>query len=183
MKIKQYKSPNFSSRGGVAPDMIVLHTSEGTFKGGIEWLCRKETEAATHFFVSKKGEVAQLVDIDEAAWGNGTSVDPNSNKFFGKAKNPLVKARPMNANKYSISIENEGVYAKDGGKLTPEQFKANIELIRFIRSEVKRIYGKDIPISDKNITTHCQITPITKPNCGRGVDLSALVSAVALACK
>jgi N-acetylmuramoyl-L-alanine amidase len=183
MKIKQYKSPNYGERGTVAPDVIVLHTSEGFFQSGIDWLCRPETQASTHFFVSKKGEIAQLVDIKKAAWGNGTSSDPASNKYNGKAINPLVKVRPANANRYTVSIENEGIYKKDGGKLTPEQFKANVELIRYIRAEVKKIYGKEVPISEKNITTHCRITPATKPTCGLGVDLPALVSAVALACK
>jgi N-acetyl-anhydromuramyl-L-alanine amidase AmpD len=184
LKIKQYKSPNFGERFGSAPMMIVLHTSEGSFQGGIDWLCKKEAEASTHFFVSKKGEIAQLVDLKAAAWGNGTtSVDPASNKYYRKAKNPLVRQMIVNANRYSVSIENEGVYKKDGGKLTEAQFKANVELIRHIRAEVKRIWRVDIPINEVHITTHSQITPETKPFCGLGVDLPALVSAVALACK
>jgi N-acetyl-anhydromuramyl-L-alanine amidase AmpD len=73
--------------------------------------------------------------------------------------------RGVNANKYTISIEHEGVWATTKGKLTVKQLATTIDLIAWIRSEVKRIYGTIIPLDRAHIVGHYQISPINKPNC------------------
>lgn len=165
MKIEQKTSPNHFSRSGWKPDMIVCHIAEGTYDGTIGWLCNPASQTSAHFVVGRDGRAAQLVPLSEAAWCNGTSTEANDNRYYGKSTLEAVRSRRTNANLYTVSIEHEG-YWKDGhGKLTAQQREATTELIRYIRSEVKQLYGTEIPVDREHIVGHCEINPITKPCC------------------
>lgn len=164
-KITKKSSPNKMSRNGWKPDMIVSHIAEGTYDGTISWLCNPKSQASAHFVISKKGEITQLVDIREAAWGNGTSTDSKKNNHYSKSSLKIVRDRKTNANYYTISIEHEGFYNQGKGKLTPEQLEATIWLHKYIIDEVKNIYGIEIPLDREHIVGHYQIDPIRKPNC------------------
>lgn len=164
-KIRQKKSPNKMSRQGRKPDMIVSHIMEGYYETGIGWLCNPQSQASSHFVVSKKGEITQLVNIRESAWVNGTSTDSKKNNHYSKSSLKLVRDRKTNANYYTIGIEHEGFSNQGQGKLTPEQFKATVWLHKYIITEVKKIYGVDIPVDREHIVGHYQIDPIRKPNC------------------
>lgn len=173
---KSRKSPNFGSRGGIVPDMIVLHTSEGYFDSGVDWLCNPKAQASTHFFVGKKGQCAKMVDLKNAAWGNATTFKIASDgRHYKKSKNELVRSRPYSANRYTISIECEGIFSKDGGKLTEAQHKTVVKLIKKIIKRVKKIYGIDIPIDRTHIVSHSELVPMWKPNCGTGIDKDRIV--------
>lgn len=178
-KIVQKSTPNKFDRKGWKPDMIVSHITEGSYAGAVSWLMNPISKASSHFVVSQKGEITQLVDLKEAAWINGTSTDSKNNIFYGKSTLDLVRNRKTNANYYTIGIEHEGFYAKANGKLTEEQFKATVWLHKHIRAEVKRIYGIDIPVDREHIIGHYQITPISKPNCpGQSFQWDALIKAL-----
>ena len=165
MKIEQKASPNCFSRDGWTPDMIVCHIAEGTYDGTVGWLCNPASQTSSHFVVGKDGRIAQLVPLDQAAWCNGTSTAANDKRYFGKSTLEAVRERKTNANFYTVSIEHEG-YWKDGrGKLTPAQQEASVGLIRYIRTEIKRLYGSEIPADRKHIVGHYEINPITKPCC------------------
>jgi len=153
-------SPNQGSRNGHIPLMIVNHITEGSYSGAVNWLMNPKSQASSHFVVSRKGLITQLVPIERMAWCNGTSTNPTSNVYFGNAKNESVKKLGGNANWYSVSIEHEA-YSSDKGSLYPEQLEATIWLHKHIVSEVKKIYNTDI----KDIIGHSDINPITKPNC------------------
>jgi N-acetyl-anhydromuramyl-L-alanine amidase AmpD len=165
VNIIQKSSPNKMSRNGWKPDIIVCHITEGSYAGAVSWLCNTASKASAHFVVSKNGEVTQLVPLNMAAWANGTSTDASSSVYYGKAKSSIVRSRKTNANYYTVSIEHEGVYSQTHGALTDKQLSATIELIKYIRSEVKRIYGIDIPIDRQHIIGHYEIAPVTKPHC------------------
>ena len=176
--VRKY-SPNKMSRKGWKPDVIVSHITEGAYNGAVSWLRNPVSKASSHFVVSKKGEITQLVDIREAAWINGTSITPSSKVFYGKSKLGLVRSRKTNANYYSIGIEHEGIYIERKGALTNEQLQATIWLHKYIRSEVKKIYGIDIPIDREHITGHCFVAPITKPNCpGQNFQFDEIIKAL-----
>lgn len=164
-KIIKKSSPNKMSRNGWKPDMIVSHIAEGTYDGTISWLCNPKSQASAHFVVSKNGEITQLIDLKEAAWGNGTSTDPKKNNHYSKSSLKIVRDRKTNANYYTISIEHEGFYKDSYGALTPEQLEATIWLHRYIINEVKKIYGIEIPLDREHIVGHYQIDPVRKPNC------------------
>ena len=160
MNIIKSNTPNKSNRQGFVPELIVCHITEGSYNGAVSWLKNPVSNASAHFVVSQKGEITQLVDITEKAWGNGKIRNSSSeivNKYFSTGND--------DGNLYTISIEHEGVWKNTKGALTALQEKATTELIRYIVSEVKRLYGKDIPIDRKHIIGHYEIDSINKPNC------------------
>ena len=164
-KIIKKQSPNKSSRQGWKPDVIVSHITEGSYAGAVSWLCNPSSQASSHFVISRKGEITQLVDIRESAWTNGTSVDPKKNNHYSKSSLKTVRDRKTSANYYTVTIEHEGFSNQGQGKLTDAQFEATVWLHRHIVAEIKRIYGIDIKIDREHIIGHYQIDPIRKPNC------------------
>ena len=163
MNIVQHPSPNYGSRNGWKPDMIVNHITAGsTAAGALATLCNPAREASAHFVVDKDGTVYQLVALDRAAWANGTSNAATDNRYYGRSKLAAVRDRRVNANLYTISIEHVCV---SGGTLTTEQLAASIDLHRYIITEVKRLYGVTIPATREYIVGHSEINPKTKPDC------------------
>lgn len=144
------------------PDIVVCHMTQGSYEGAVSWLSNPKSSVSSHFVVSKKGEVTQLVDIRDTAWCNGTSYSP---KLTEKSTSNIVKSRNTNANLYSITIEYEGVYSESGGAITKEQENITISLIEHIANEIKKIYGKDFVFDREHIIGHSEISPNKKPNC------------------
>lgn len=166
MQINQRVSPNKEmGRAGWKPDMIVCHITEGSYVGAVQWLCNPVAQSSAHFVVAQDGRVTQLVAIKDTAWCNGTGIISTVNNYYGNSTLALVKSRKTNANKYTISIEHEGVWKETHGKLTEKQLATTIELVAYIRNEVKQIYGVVIPLDREHLVGHYQITPINKPNC------------------
>ncbi|WP_340395307.1 N-acetylmuramoyl-L-alanine amidase [Paenibacillus sp. FSL E2-0177] len=155
---KGNKHTNCSGRGGHIPIAIVNHISGGTMSSMDSWFQSSgNLVSSAHFGVSKLGEIHQYVDITKMAWCNGITVDS-----IPKAKAAIVKEQePTNPNKYTISIEHEGM----DGSLTEAQFAASVWLHKFISDEVKRLYGKAIILDEKHVIGHFQIDPVRKPYC------------------
>lgn len=154
------KSPNYMSRNGWKPDMIVLHVCEGTFKGSVSWLCNPGSGTSSHYVTGKNGELEQIVDLDMASWCNGTSTVKGDKYDYRRSTNRLVRERKTNANFYTISIENEGYSYKDGfGKLTEAQYQTVLKLCREL------IAKYNIPVDREHIVGHYEIAPVEKPNC------------------
>lgn len=182
--INKYTSPNkwegrtFYGKLWV-PDVIVCHIAEGTYLGTIAWMQNPKSRVSSHFVVAQDGRVAQMVDLRDTAWCNGTSTNPADSTYYGYATARLVKERKTNANYFTISIENEGFYSRTRGELTPAQLAAEIELIAFIIAEVKRIWGVQIPVDRDHIIGHYEVTPKTKPHCpGERFQWDAVISGV-----
>ncbi len=168
MKINRVESPNkYLNRLGYKPDkiLIVNHITEGSAKSCINWFQNKKSQASTHFLVSKNGTITQFMNLKHGAWGNGTSKDPNSSLYYRHSRNEYIKNNPNNANLFTVSIEHEGKYTETHGALTEAQYQATLKLHQYIISEVKRIYGIDIPIDRKHIIGHIDVTPISRPHC------------------
>jgi len=152
---------NFSSRKNVVPDIIVNHISQGSKESCISWFTSVEnTRSSAHFLVGKDGSIYQFVNIRDMAWGNGLYL-----KDIGYAISENIKKRNINPNRYSISIEHEGVYQKTKGNLTKRQLDSSIYLHRYIIDYVYRNYGKNIFIDRDHIIGHSEIDPIRKPFC------------------
>ena len=149
---------NNSSRGGIKPTVIVDHVVAGSGKSCDNWFRSSgNAVSSAHFLVWEDGRVTQYVDIRNMAWANGLTVAK-----IPKAKASVVRARPnTNPNKYTISIEHAGYT----GKLTEAQKEASIELHRWIRDEVLRIFQVEIPFNRTHIIGHFEIDTKGKPNC------------------
>lgn len=181
MNIIQRPSKNFGSRCGYVPDVIALHITEGGFEGAVETLCGGDgRQVSSNYVVGRAGQVAQLVDVRNEAWCNGTqSGSPAGVDYVGRATAALVRQRKVNANLYTVSIECEGWTSSTHGILTDAQFSAVVELIQRIRQDVKAIYGVTIPIDRDHIIGHCEIAPREKPDCpGRDFPWSRLIAAL-----
>jgi N-acetyl-anhydromuramyl-L-alanine amidase AmpD len=179
MNIIQKSSPNFGSRCGWKPDVIVCHITDGAYNGAVSWLCSKESGISSHFVVGRDGQISQLVDIRNEAYCNGTqSGSASGYEYVGRATASLVLQRRVNANLYSISIELEGDNSTHG-ILTDAQFSALFDLIQYIRQQVKSIYGVDIPCDRTHIIGHCEIAPKEKPECpGKDFPWAKLITAL-----
>lgn len=149
---------NSSSRDGHKPIAIVNHVVAGSGSSCDNWFRSSGNNVSSaHFCVWENGRITQYVDIRRMAWANGLTFDR-----IPKAKSSLVRSKKnINPNKYTISIEHAG----HTGKLTPEQFAATVYLHKWIRDEVKRIYGVTIPFDREHILGHFEIDPVRKPNC------------------
>lgn len=165
MNITQDTTPNQGSREGWKPDVIVFHIADGTYGGTISWLKNPKSQVSAHFVLGKEGQVTQLVPLDRMAWCNGTSLKQGDSRYYGKAASGLVKIRTTNANYYTVSIECEGFYRETHGTLSDAQLTGAVQLVQWIRAELKRIYGVEIPLDRQHIIGHDEVTPITKPNC------------------
>jgi N-acetyl-anhydromuramyl-L-alanine amidase AmpD len=61
-------SPNQSSRNGIKPRVIVLHSTEGSYESSINWLCNPASQASAHVINSKAGKSTRLVPDAQKAW-------------------------------------------------------------------------------------------------------------------
>lgn len=157
MNITQKSTVNKSSRGNYKPALIVWHIADGTYNGTIAWEQNPQSQTSSHFVLGKNGEVAQLVPLNMAAWTQGVVKSPTHS---------YVKSHiSTNPNLYCISIECEGKWSETKGKLTDKQLIVAAELTRHIVSEVKRIYGAEIPIDRDHMIGHCEINSVTRPHC------------------
>lgn len=68
--MKTVRSPNYSSREGAGPRMIVLHYTADA-GGAVDWFRDPRSRASAHFVLARDGSVVQMVDLDETAWHAG----------------------------------------------------------------------------------------------------------------
>jgi N-acetyl-anhydromuramyl-L-alanine amidase AmpD len=178
LKITQTPSPNQTKdRNGSVPDMIVLHTTGAGAVSARSWVNNPTSQVSYHFIVDGVGIISQHVGIQGQAWANGTTTN-GDNRDNKRSLSPIVRSRNINANRYTVSI-GFGDMPDFGWGLSPQQIDAAAQLIAFIQSEVKRIYGTDIPASRTNIVGHNEITPVHKPDCpGRQFPWDALMKKI-----
>jgi N-acetylmuramoyl-L-alanine amidase len=158
MNIEWKGSPNFDSRNGYKPFVIVNHISGGTIDGMTSWFAASQSQVSSNFGISLFGEIVQYVKIEDRAWCQGIHLPLDPALKLA----PVIRAMGnVNPNNYSVSIEHEGTV----GDLTEPQFYASCWLHRFIKDEVKRIYNVDIKLGDYHVVGHFQIDPVRKPYC------------------
>lgn len=59
-------------RGGVTPDMIVLHyTAMQSAEAALARLCDSQAEVSAHYLICEKGRIWQMVDEGQRAWHAG----------------------------------------------------------------------------------------------------------------
>src|SRR5215208_3808000 len=72
---------------------VVVHATEGAFWPSVRWLRNEQAHASSHFLVSRRGRILQLVHTSDIAWHAGN----------------------MTVNKASIGIEHEGLVDDPSG--------------------------------------------------------------------
>lgn len=155
------------------PDMISLHNTGGmNISSAHWWFLDASSYTSAHFLVGLDGEVRQYVKISDGSYCNGTTSDSSKKHYFGNAINKIIQKRSFNANLYTTSIEFVG---NVGDPLTERQLESAVELIDFIRIEVKRIYGKEIFIDRSHLIGHYEITPLTREYCGKNIQFDEIL--------
>jgi len=142
---KYRQTPNFDTVS--VPSLgFIIHGTLGSYEGAVEWLCTPPNKrnpvsySSAHFVIAKSGAVTQLADIRTRTWHAGTVNKPDQYasevlpKSFGVYKNP---------NDSFIGIELEWF---EGDRITPEQYKSLIDVIKFC--------GIQNPV----LLTHSQVT-------------------------
>lgn len=76
--LKRVSSPNFSTRGGRAVDLIVVHDCEGSYVGSIAWFANPASQVSAHIILREDGaEAVQMVDFANKAW-HAVAFNPRS---------------------------------------------------------------------------------------------------------
>ena len=109
-------------------DRIVIHSTEGRFRGSVRWLRNPRSRGSSHFVVSRTGRIVQLVATSDIAWHAG---------------NWRVNAR-------SIGIEHEG-WSRRPGTFTDAEYRASAQLVAYLASRMH------IPIDRRHIIGHAQV--------------------------
>jgi N-acetylmuramoyl-L-alanine amidase len=69
-----YRSGNYNARPtGMAITAIVVHTTEGSWPGDIQWLCSSSSGVSCHYVISPDGDIYSIVDDSKRAWHAGDS--------------------------------------------------------------------------------------------------------------
>jgi len=145
MIIKQKLSLNFNDRRYGDPNMIILHyTGMQTAHDALHRMCDDpEWQVSAHYFISRQGEILQLVNEEKRAWHAGVS--------FWKGE------RDINSLSIGIELENKG--HEWGYEEFPE---LQIEALIWLIKDIKTRY--DIPL--QNILAHSDVAPTRKKDIG-----------------
>ena len=139
--IHKYKSSNFNKRvKNSSPKLIILHyTAMFSFSEALIHLSNPKNKVSSHFLVSKKGNIFNLVDVKFRAWHAGMS-------YWKKIKD-------INSNSIGIEIDNSGHLHKFEN-YKKEQIKSLMKLLKYLIKKFK--------IHPINIIGHSDIAPYRK---------------------
>ncbi|MDQ3067395.1 MAG: N-acetylmuramoyl-L-alanine amidase [Actinomycetota bacterium] len=121
---------NFSKahRSTESLDKIVVHVTEGAFWGSVQWLKSPRAHASSHYVVSRRGKIVQLVHLSDIAWHAGN----------------------WSVNTQSVGIEHEGfTYGPSG--FTNAQYHASARLAGWIARRAL------MPIDRKHFIGHADV--------------------------
>ena len=109
-------------------DRIVVHVTEGSFWGSVRWLRNPRAHASSHYVVSRRGKIIQLVHLSDIAWHAG---------HWG-------------TNEQSVGIEHEG-YTYGSAGFTDAQYHASARLAAWIARRSL------MPIDRAHLIGHAQV--------------------------
>lgn len=113
--------------GALTPNLIVVHYTGDMGQGGLNWLIESSPPVSAHLWISRTGEVIQLVPFNRVAWHAGAS------SYNGR----------NGCNSFSIGIENQGV-----GKDWPD---AQIEANKGVIEALYRAYPIDDTVGHEDV--------------------------------
>lgn len=117
-------SPNKSARN-TSVRTVVLHDTEGSYIGAVDWLCNPKAKASAHVVLSEDGlRATQLVPYDEKSWScvafNGQSINVEmaglASKGYG-SQELRVAARIVAFFLHKYGLPGNHVKPDSGGRL------------------------------------------------------------------
>ena len=157
-------SPNFNSRSGVAPKMVIIHTCEGNYSGCWGWLTRTAAQASAHYVVSTGSEVSQLVRESDRAWHIAASYNCNLNSQTDCFRNGA------SSNNFTIGIEHAGFASQSS--FPTAQLEASARLVCNITRD------RGIARDRYHIVGHGQLQPYNRTDPGRNWPWSSYLARV-----
>ena len=144
--IKKFKSLNYNDRKISSINHIIIHyTNLPNHTEAIKYLCSSEKKVSSHFLISKKGDIYNLVPEVHRAWHAGLS------KWEDKT----------DINSSSIGIELDYFPNDFNKKYSNKLIQSLIELLKYLISKYK--------IDKKNILGHSDIAPYRKIDPGKNL--------------
>ena len=141
--IHKYKSPNFNKRKKDKILFIIIHyTALKNYEEAITYLCNPKNKVSSHYLISQKGKIFNLVDEKKRAWHAGIS--------FWNGHRDL--------NSLSIGIELDFSENKINNHYSKHMISSLIVLLK----KLKKKYN----IDKKNILGHSDIAPFRKKDPG-----------------
>ena len=135
--IKKFKSLNYNDRKISSINHIIIHyTNLPNHTEAIKYLCSSEKKVSSHFLISKKGDIYNLVPEVHRAWHAGLS------KWEDKT----------DINSSSIGIELDYFPNDFNKKYSNKLIQSLIELLKYLINKYK--------IDKKNILGHSDIASI-----------------------
>jgi len=132
---EEYKeTPNKSVRR-IKPLGVVLHHSDGSFAGSVDWCTRSESKVSYHVLIDTNGKRVRMADDDRRCWHAGVS------KFKGK----------RGCNDFLLGVSFSG--NTNHRELTDDEVKSAVEYI------IPRLKKWGWPTDLSTITTHREISP------------------------
>ncbi|GII24844.1 N-acetylmuramoyl-L-alanine amidase [Planosporangium mesophilum] len=117
---------------------IVIHDTEGSFDGTVQWFQNPAAYTSAHYVIrSSDGAVTQMVRTKDVAWHAGN----------------------WNINAESIGIEHEGVAVDGATWYTDAMYRSSAKLVRYLSARYRipldrqHILGHDDVANDGNYTT------------------------------
>lgn len=144
MNIIWKPSPNFFSNTG-KKDVVVIHKTLGLMPGTLQWLTTKVSQVSSHFLITKKGVIYQLVKEKDGAWHAGKEQSP-SQRWLAFDKSGV------NNNRYTIGIEFECLLNET---YTQKQFDAGVWLIN--KLDLPLVTHRDIASYKPDLERELQI--------------------------
>lgn len=108
-------------------DRVVVHVTEGSFWGSVRWLRNRRSHGSSHYVVSRRGEIVQLVSTSHVAWHAGN----------------------RNVNRRSIGIEHEGWTARGG--FTRAQYRSSAQLTAWLGRRA------GLPLDRRHVIGHDEV--------------------------
>lgn len=152
---------------------VCMHIMDGGFEGSITWMRSQGT--SSHFGISKRGDLVQLVSVLDSAHGNGLSF--RGGRWLCPHQNTVVRPAwkliepPINPNLETISIEREG---RPNDKPTDAMEQTTVRLLRWLAEVFGFVY-----VPGESLIGHRDLDLAHRAHCpGPHVDLAALARAV-----
>jgi N-acetyl-anhydromuramyl-L-alanine amidase AmpD len=165
-------SPNYSSRpSGTAgvPQMVIIHTCEGSYSGCWSWLSNANSGVSAHYVVNATGsEITQLVNESKKAWHIGATYKCSLNN------STKCNLNGTSGNNFTIGIEHAG-YASQASWATG-LIDASAELVCDISKD------NNIPRDKYHIVGHGQLQPYNRVDPGPNWPWNSYLSKVNTFC-
>ena len=189
MSYRFARSPNKSSRRGVAINSIILHfTASATLVGTLKWFMDPVARVSAHYVIGRDGAVVQLVKEQDKAWHAGAALlegDPRVNSMslgielvnWGRLKRrsnsfycwPDDYMRAYNVKKYGKPMEStkfvDGRRTKAYWAPYPE---AQLEALVVLCRQLKQKYPA---ITPERIVGHEDVAPGRKDDPGPALNM------------